>query len=478
MSIAETYKTEFKIYSYDEDTLRGQEFEDSMTKEGYNFTVYNSRGLLFESIEQELPHIFVLFYQPLNIKFHEMLTKIRQASDEVEVIVLGANQFWPGVSSLMDTGLVDDFWTWPFPDPKAFRLRMDQLIEKYVYKYIAEQRSGETASIVKNLEELQRRSDVESSLAVNGLSEALSQWGGTSVPGLQSADHLVAELKKHHPKSDFVFLKNYPARSQLLVTVSSFAKEGYFQGQNIEFNEARLDAERGEVYGHVRTLVEQTLSCDEFILQPVELASDFYGFLMGVNFEDSELLKKAARYLSLNLRNDRLEKAQNVPDRDLEVDRSISREQFPLALSREVSRARRLKRPVSLVILHLEYVSSEPRERHRAEALIKEGLREYDYISVLDEQRFALILPHCRYEDAAIKAENIRRQLVARGLKTQNTPLRLCSGVSEFPSLSQDSDSLIVDAQKACSQVLVSGKNKVCLYSATPDYEPEFVPQP
>lgn len=478
MSIVDTYKSEFKIFSYDEDTLRGQELEEQLKKQGYQFTVFNSRGLFYETLDKELPHVFILFYQPLNLKFREMLTKIREASPEIEVIILGANQFWPGIQNLLKANLATDFWSWPVADPSVFEFRLNQVLEKNIYKFIAEQRGDETAHIVAQLEDLRTQEPSTmsgaDSLANFDFVEAGVESGMTEA---KAVDKLISDLKLQHPAGDFIFLKNYPARNQLLATKTSFSQDNYFRGQSLPFDEEDLQGERGDLYNRVRTLLEQTFNCEDFIIQPVELGSEFFGFLMAVNFEGNDFLQKASRYLGLSLRNCRLESGNRGPDRDLKFDRILSSAQFPLALSTEISRARRLKLPVSLVTVHLEYVTAEKREREAAMKVMEETLREYDFIAVLDDQRFAMILPHCRYADAAVKAETLRRRLVARGLKTQNTPLRLCSGVSEFPSLSQDSDSLITDAQKACSQVLVSGKNKVCLYSAVDGFEPEFIPQ-
>ena len=132
--------------------------------------------------------------------------------------------------------------------------------------------------------------------------------------------------------------------------------------------------------------------------------------------------------------------------------------------------------PVSLIVSQIEYVGDDTADFDKAFQIIKNNLRNYDFMTQLETNQVAIVLPHCRYEDAAIKAETIRRQLVARGLKTQNTPLRLCFGVSEYPSLSPDSDSMIEDAKRACRQVLASGKNKVCLYTTEEEFVPEFRP--
>ena len=83
-------------------------------------------------------------------------------------------------------------------------------------------------------------------------------------------------------------------------------------------------------------------------------------------------------------------------------------------------------------------------------------------------------MPHCDFENGAIKAERLRRLILNQSMQTQNTPLRCCFGVAEFPRLSEDTDSLLDAAKAACDQVLTSGKNKVCLYTQKEGFEPDF----
>lgn len=476
MSIAKTYQSEFKIVCYDEDIQRGQKLEKSLRQQGYNFSTFSSRGMFLQSLEVELPHMFILYYQPLNLKFRQMLSAIREKSSEVEVILLGGNQFWPGIENLLNTHLIDDFWSWPMADFRVMEMRLNQLIEKTVYKYIGEQRSKQTAQILSRLEKLEERQEsfIDKVVPVTSLKDL-------QIDDLSSenkiVESLITQLKKQFPSNDFVFLKNYPAREQLLITHTSFASQNYFRGQNLPFNRQRLDEEPVEAYNQLRLVLEETFNCETFLMAPVQLGQEFYGLVMAVHFDDMDYLQKTCRYVALNLRNLSLEAQGLAPDRDLQLNIELSPSQFPLSLSNEISRARRLKKPVSLVVTHLEYVRRDGLEMKKAKELIRNNLRGYDFICQLDEQQIAFIMPHCSYESAAIKAETIRRQLVARGLKTQNTPLRLCFGVSEFPSLSADSDSLFVDSKKACSQVLVSGKNKVCLYTKPEGFTPEFLTQ-
>ncbi len=48
-------------------------------------------------------------------------------------------------------------WSWPLPDEQTLCLRLDQLIEKIIFKFIAEQRSEETARIVSTLEDMKEQ---------------------------------------------------------------------------------------------------------------------------------------------------------------------------------------------------------------------------------------------------------------------------------------------------------------------------------
>ena len=477
MSIVDTYKDQFKIFNYDEDITRSDRLGDVLKKQGFDITVFNSRGLFLETLENDLPHIIMLYYQPMSLKFRELLSKIRQASSEVEVVILGGSDFWPGIKSLIQMGLVNDFWPWPVAGQEVFELRLNSIIEKHIYKFIAEQRDVETRLIVQKLESIKPTPGFQPASVTDNqdMTSLLSTGHGTES---QMIEELVGNLKKQFSGSEFVYFKNYRAKGQLLVTRTSFATENYFRGQHIPFVEEQLRDNRGDTLAQIRTLIEETFSCDEFLMQPVEFGDEFFGIIMAVNFQASNLLQKAARYLSLSLRNFRLEGVTANVDLDKNLDQTVSAQQFPLVLSTEVSRARRLKMPVSLLVSHIEYVGEDGADFERAYSMICNSLRNYDIICKLDEHQIAVIMPHCDYKNAAIKAETIRRQLVARGLKTQNTPLRLCFGVSEFPSLSVDSDALLFDSKKACSQVLVSGKNKVCLFTATDKFEPEFQPAP
>ena len=476
MSIVDTYKSEFQICLFDEDFGRSETHKQFLEKQGFQIQALGSHGLLMESLSGDLAHVYILYYQPLSMKFRQTIDRIRETSDDVEIVLLGARDFWPGIENLINNQKVDHFWSYPFAGPEEFEHRLEKLIEKRIYRLIAEQRSEETAKIVSRLDQM-----------VTPDAEQLSVTVAKDIMGLISRNHnseaqMVTEfidmLKKNHPGSEFIYFKNYQSKNQLLVTRTSFASDNYFRGQSLAFSEPHFWQEPEKSLNDMTQMIGEQFSVDEFSFQPVEIARQLYGFVMAVHYDDGEHLNKACRYLALSLRNLRLESSNQVDVFVQPDDILIKNAQLAPLLSREVSRARRLKLPVTVIHGQIDFLANQKEEFHKLVAELKGVLRSYDFLCTLSDHQLVVIMPHCGFEDGAIKAETLRRNLVTRGLKTQNNPLRMCFGVSEFPSLSGGADDLLNDAEKACQQVLVSGKNKVCLYSEAPDHQREFKTAP
>ena len=106
----------------------------------------------------------------------------------------------------------------------------------------------------------------------------------------------------------------------------------------------------------------------------MEFAGDFYGVLVAFHFDSITFLKRMARYLSVHLRNIRLEKTKTQPPSssfgkpstaslqgDFHVLVTEDYEKFKRILFSEISRSRLLKSPVSLVVCHLHFLSSQNR---------------------------------------------------------------------------------------------------------------------
>ena len=100
-------------------------------------------------------------------------------------------------------------------------------------------------------------------------------------------------------------------------------------------------------------------------------------------------------------------------------------------------------------------------------AILKQTARLTDVVARTGTNEFSVLLPHTEQTGAAIKGERLRRMIEAAKfplLASQNDSFTVSIGISEYPNLSQDAESLVRTADQALAQVKASG-NRVCLAS-------------
>jgi diguanylate cyclase (GGDEF)-like protein len=148
---------------------------------------------------------------------------------------------------------------------------------------------------------------------------------------------------------------------------------------------------------------------------------------------------------------------------------------FSEYLSRELSRAKRYKRPLSLIfsdIDHFKLVNDTFGHLAGDCALkavaicLKNGLREADYLARYGGEEFAIILPESNIESAFLVAERLREKIKSQNIvyKDKAISLTMSFGVGCMPT-NQDlsSDSLIKMADDALYKAKAQGRNRCCM---------------
>ena len=154
---------------------------------------------------------------------------------------------------------------------------------------------------------------------------------------------------------------------------------------------------------------------------------------------------------------------------------------FAAALAEELDRARRLERPLSLLMIDLDLL----REINNAyghlagdavlegiAAIFRKELRQYDVPARFGGEEFSVLLPETRPEKALEVAERIRLS-VANGrfeVETSNEPIRatISIGVASFPIDGSTSTELIHQADIAVYRAKLQGRNRVVGASTEP----------
>lgn len=156
---------------------------------------------------------------------------------------------------------------------------------------------------------------------------------------------------------------------------------------------------------------------------------------------------------------------------------------FMQRIDEEISRSRRLSKPVSIVRLGLDTKiiseqSSEAVQRNlvlRSIALlVKKTSRVNDFTCRTGDSEISLILPHCSRKGAAIRAERLRRAIESHSIMISGTQVTVSSGISEYPSLCSTAQELDQSASQALEFISSHGGNKVCLYKPKDNFKPDF----
>lgn len=163
------------------------------------------------------------------------------------------------------------------------------------------------------------------------------------------------------------------------------------------------------------------------------------------------------------------------------------RHYFETCLAREVSRARRVKQPVSLVSLRIDGFADYKRRAGEEFArkllaavaeVLRRTSRDTDLLADLQGGDFAVLLPHTEQQGAAVKAEKIRR-IVENAVfpHAEILPAKkitVSCGVGEYPGTSRDAESLRKSAEDALFYVQGRGGNRVYLATVVEGFRPDF----
>ncbi len=149
-------------------------------------------------------------------------------------------------------------------------------------------------------------------------------------------------------------------------------------------------------------------------------------------------------------------------------------------LPREIQRAQRYQRPLSVVIFDvddfsrlIDFCGTSEGDRALKELaqVIPGQVREVDIMCRLDLDEFAVILPETPTLHAVAVAERIRAAAEDHAAFSHDArasgPVRISAGVAGFPDDAPAAQELVTRAREACRHAKRLGKNQVAAFSQT-----------
>ena len=190
----------------------------------------------------------------------------------------------------------------------------------------------------------------------------------------------------------------------------------------------------------------------------------------GFSPESSALAEWLASQASIALENARLHQVvreQAVTD---ELTGLVNRRRFVEALDAEITRAQRLRAPLSILFADLDdfkrindccgHPAGDEVLRTFAELLL-DHLRGIDTAARMGGEEFAVLLPGTDRDGAVAVAERIRVELAERELMRKEVGFGLTASIGVVQYDSGSSDDLIARADAALYRAKAEGKNRV-----------------
>ncbi len=157
---------------------------------------------------------------------------------------------------------------------------------------------------------------------------------------------------------------------------------------------------------------------------------------------------------------------------------------FKDALEKELARAQRLNRPLSLVMADLDllrninntfgHISGDAVLIGVAQ-ILKSCVREYDIVARLGGEEFSILFPETCLEDAYIRIDEIRRKIEATEFHspTVSKPIRatMSFGISGRTGLENSAKEILHNADVAVYQAKIQGRNRTVAFSREAAHE-------
>lgn len=485
MNIAD-YRSSFTVYVLDSDLGRGRSLANALADGGYKTQHILSETSFKEEIRKDPPHILLFFYED-RVFAHDSFAAVERIQSllarlpELHIIVLAETADLVEVSSLYAEGIYAALEYPAHPEVELLK-SVDRAAQQGYYVFLNEQLS-------------ERKPDATS--AGVEIFELWTETFKTSKNPLDWIRNTLKEFERVDNHFQYIYFKYVPSRTSLVAEDAVGIDPSLLDSVGIDLRSSEphfrihllLDPQK--LVG-LNDLVRNGLQKRHFVAWPCIADHRIDGVVVAISKHDHEepqqvsYFRNCLRFLGsqlalLELRN-KLNKFSVVDESSSALNRAF----FIQKIEEEIVRARRILRPVSLLIIqvddfHQTALTTEEFELDRfltsLTSIVVKNSRLNDLLGRLGPDQFGVLLPHTDRKGAAVKAERLRRITESADFAKvfpQKPKITISVGVSEYPSVAGDGSQLLRKADEALLEVVKFSKNKVCLASPNENYEPDF----
>ncbi len=482
----EEIRNEFRIIFFDENYLNSTELYQSITDVGYQTQFYPTFDSALLAVRSGAPHILVVHYSKNELVSDRFLNQVRKISPETKIILM-INETHE-ISSIMKTaiGEIFDYLILPLVSSAELLIQLDRATQQLYLKYENEQlRKRRNTSIIN-----------EPALGNLSFQERAS---GDDIQKLQAQFHDLVPIKDQDElikkyifqlasccgSMPVLYLKYLPLQSSFVYSQSIWAPLA--AAKSLGFKVDSVDSMKPAL----QEFMEQVFQINQFGTFVHLENSQTKGLTIVFNKDNPTENYPGANLLhcffeSIFNRNNLLKDLHSQQSLD-SPSGLLNKKSFEDRLGKEISRARRIQTPVSLMKIQIDnydLLGQKYGEENISLVVkafaksMKKNFRTIDILARSSKNEFCFLLPHTDIRNTLVKAEKIRRafnQSMFPFLRIEDrSKLSLSIGVSEYPALSSDAETLMKSCDEALHQVIRNSGNRVAAWQAEAGFKPDF----
>ncbi len=462
---------DFTVYVVDSETSYCDLVSECLKGAGYHVETFMKGEDVVEQIKAHPPHIIILGTYLMGMTGLQLVRQVREMSADIQLVFMANYAEGEIASEALALGAVDRVFK-PIQNVADVVSAVDRVAERKFLEFSNEALYNKLVSSKTAQRQLRRRFISERTIL------DLAQRLGSSLKNAQDGSHAIdtfVEIFEKALSTSILFFRHLPIQNNFICTHSSHEN---LKGVQLNLSLEALEAE-GEGARDVLTVL---LNQNQFDYRRITVATDVIGLLViGKSLADPVQRRSVDHAIQVFEARYELLETKKILYENLIRDTATgawTKSEFQRRAIEEISRSRRIKMPVSMLYIGIDGAPDLKTAlgTHEFDNLMKAfaGLliktsRATDIVGRYNEAELGVLLPHTDKLGAAIKAEKFRR-LVERS----DLNIRVSIGVSEYPSICMDAETLWNAADSAYFQVKRLG-NKVCLAAAPKGFEPDYI---
>ncbi len=485
----ENLRKQFTIFVLLKDLPTTSELKLMISEAGYDAYMFTDQDMLISRISQLPPHMILFDPSALLTGLSNFVEAIHSLSSEVVFFSVIAAQDVPAMKAYKAFNFANPVLTGDFFHDRVI-WALDQQAEKLYQVYLNEkiyENLKEQSLKLEKLEIEHKKISEQTVSSDENVFQHQAEKYSQLIKGEQREQLVHFFLDSVNLKS--VYFKYLPSVNSFAALLSHQCDISSIQGQTLsvdtkDSSSLKEELKKNKLPSSLETLLKTNFNLTNPLVYTLEKGKELEGVFLFFpeNISNKQSLEKEWILFSLHHEKLQLMKKIEILDVKDSVTGLWNKIYFKEKCYSEISRARRLKNPVS--ILHLSLDKSDELKNQigvvgfqlvlKAIAdIVLKICRAHDVVARFDENDFMILLPHAAVKNAALVAERIRRQVEAHSFSVNALKVTVCIGISEFPSLCASELDLCDTATKALLHIIKSG-NRLCIFKPAPTFVPEF----